>query len=53
VTEVAGLDRVRFLKWIVAFTGLSAAWVLNDGEEPEDDFAVGALALEALARVGG
>ncbi len=53
VTEVAGLGRVRLLKWIVAFTGLSAAWVMNDGEEPEDDLAVGALALEELERMGG
>ena len=52
-TEVAGLDRVRLLKWIVAFTGLSAAWVLNDGDEPEEDLAVGSLALEELARLGG
>jgi streptomycin 6-kinase len=53
VTEVAGLDRVRLLMWIVAFTGLSAAWVLNDGEEPEDDLAVGVLAMEELERLGG
>lgn len=53
VTNLAGLDRVRLLKWIVAFTGLSAAWVLDDGEEPVDDFAVGALALAELEREGG
>jgi streptomycin 6-kinase len=51
VTELTGLDRIRLLKWIVAFTGLSAAWVLNDGEVPDDDLAVGALALEGLERV--
>jgi streptomycin 6-kinase len=52
VTELAQLDRVRLLQWIVAFTGLSAAWVLNDGDEPVDDFAVGALALEELESFG-
>jgi streptomycin 6-kinase len=50
VSELAGLDQLRLLQWIVAFTGLSAAWVLNDGAEPEDDLAVGSLALQALAQ---
>jgi streptomycin 6-kinase len=53
VTDVALLDRVRLLKWIVAFTGLSAAWVTSDGEEPEDDLTVGELALAELERMGG
>lgn len=53
VCELAGLDRARLLKWIVAFTGLSAVWVLNDGDVPEDDFAVGALALEELEKITG
>jgi streptomycin 6-kinase len=53
VTEIAGLDRVRLLQWIVAFTGLSAAWVMNDGDVPDDDLVVGATALRELERVGG
>lgn len=31
VTEMAGLERERMLRWIVAWGGLSAAWILLDG----------------------
>ena len=48
LAEAAGLDRVRFLKWTLAFTGLSAAWILDDGETPEVDLAVAELALAEL-----
>ena len=34
VGEAAGLKRIRLLKWIVAYAGLSAAWILGDGEKP-------------------
>ena len=51
LAEAAGLDRVRFLKWILAFTGLSAAWILGDGDTPELDLAVAELALAELNRV--
>jgi streptomycin 6-kinase len=44
VADAAGLDRTRLLKWTLAFTGLSAAWILNDGDQPDQDFAVGARA---------
>ena len=30
VCEAAGLDRKRLLQWILAWTGLSAVWCLND-----------------------
>jgi streptomycin 6-kinase len=53
ITEIAPVDRVRLLKWIVAFTGLSAAWILNDGDEPDVDLAVGSLALAELERLEG
>jgi streptomycin 6-kinase len=42
------LDRVRFLKWVLAFAGLSAAWILADGDEPDLDLAVAALAAAEL-----
>ena len=32
VTEAAGLERDRLLRWILAWTGLSAAWFLSDGD---------------------
>jgi streptomycin 6-kinase len=50
ITEVAGLDRRRLLQWIVAWTGLSAAWFISDNGSPETDLAIGALALAELGR---
>jgi streptomycin 6-kinase len=50
IAEAAGLDRVRLLKWTLAFTGLSAAWILADGNTPELDLAVAELALAELSR---
>ncbi|MGY3620266.1 aminoglycoside phosphotransferase family protein [Bradyrhizobium sp. USDA 10063] len=32
VAEAAKLDRLRLLSWILAWTGLSAAWYLGDGD---------------------
>jgi streptomycin 6-kinase len=46
----AGLDRRRLLQWIVAWSGLSAAWFLSDGGSPETDFRIAEL---ALAELGG
>ena len=51
IAEAAGLDRSRLLQWVLAFAGLSAAWILGDGEEPKLDLAVAALAASALNRV--
>lgn len=50
VAEAAGLNRVRLLKWVLAFAGLSAAWHLGDGEKSELDHAVAELAAAELAR---
>ena len=50
IAEAAGLDRARFLKWILAFTGLSAAWILGDGKQPDLDLAVAELAASELGR---
>src|SRR5262245_53338193 len=40
VAAVAGLDRARLLKWILAYAGLSAAWMIEDGQQPEQALAV-------------
>ena len=53
VADAAGLDRTRLLRWILAFTGLSAAWILGDGDQPELDLAVAELAAAELAGVSG
>jgi streptomycin 6-kinase len=50
ISDVAGLDRTRFLEWIVAFTGLSAAWTYGGNAEPHHDLAVNALAVDLLER---
>ncbi|MGH2617308.1 MAG: aminoglycoside phosphotransferase family protein [Thermomicrobiales bacterium] len=50
IAEAAGLDRTRFLQWVLAFTGLSAAWILNDGDDPALDLAVAELAAAEASR---
>jgi streptomycin 6-kinase len=51
VAEAAGLERQRLLDWILALCGLSAAWRIADGETPDLDLAVAALATTERARV--
>ncbi len=48
ITEAAALDRTRLLQWTLAFTGLSAVWIFDDGDEPRLDLAVASLASAAL-----
>ena len=50
VAEAADLDRMRLLKWIAAWAGLSAVWLLEDGETPELDLTIVRLALAELDR---
>jgi streptomycin 6-kinase len=50
VADAADLDRTRLLQWTLAFTGLSAAWILGDGDRPDLDLAVGELAAAELSR---
>ena len=42
------LDRVRPLKWVLAYAGLSAAWRLGNGGEPGLDVAVAELVAAEL-----
>lgn len=35
VSETAGLEPKRLLQWVLAQSGLSAAWILSDGGTPE------------------
>jgi streptomycin 6-kinase len=50
VAEAAGLDRAWLLRWVLAFAGLSAAWMLDDGDEPLLDLTVATIAAAELAR---
>lgn len=48
IAEAARLERTRLLQWTLAFAGLSAAWILNDGDDPALDLAIAELALAEL-----
>jgi streptomycin 6-kinase len=48
VAEAAGLERRRLLKWVLAYAGLSAAWSLHDGDDPETALAVARIAEAEL-----
>jgi len=44
------MERRRLLDWILAYTGISAAWLIDDGEAAEVDLAIAALALAERER---
>jgi streptomycin 6-kinase len=44
----SGIEPRRMLRWIIAWTGLSAAWIMADGDDPAVDLAVAGLAAAAL-----
>jgi streptomycin 6-kinase len=48
VAKAAGLDRERLLKWVLAYAGLSAAWSLDDGDDPQIALAVAAIAAREI-----
>lgn len=50
VVEHARIERARLLQWILAWTGLSAAWFLGDGDSPEIALRVAELALAEIDR---
>jgi streptomycin 6-kinase len=50
VVERSGIERRRLLQWILAWTGLSAAWFIADRRSPAIDLRVAALALAAIDR---
>jgi len=50
VAEAAGLERERLLRWILAWTGLSAAWYLGDGDPAAIDLRIAEMAAAELDR---
>ncbi|WP_031500649.1 aminoglycoside phosphotransferase family protein [Bryobacter aggregatus] len=50
VTTSAGLDRKRLLQWILAWSGLSAVWMMQDGLKPDLEISIAELAVSELAR---
>lgn len=51
IAEAARIDRTRFLEWVLAFTGLSAAWFIQDDQEPVSDLAIAAMAVDELEKL--
>jgi streptomycin 6-kinase len=49
VAQAAQLDRKRLLEWVLAWAGLSAAWLLQEGEKPDLQLQVARLAALELA----
>ena len=50
VTARSGVPRHRLLQWILAWTGLSAAWLIADGGDAGVDLVIAALAAAELDR---
>ncbi|MDN7849770.1 aminoglycoside phosphotransferase family protein [Burkholderia seminalis] len=48
VTDAAQLDRQRLVQWILAWSGLSAVWLMEDGLPPDTRLQVAQLAAIAL-----
>ncbi len=48
VAEAAELDRKRLLQWVLAWAGLSAAWMLIDGASAATPLQVAELAAKEL-----
>ncbi|QRN04811.1 3'-kinase [Legionella sp. MW5194] len=48
VAEASQLEPTRLLKWILAYAGLSAAWHLEDGSNPELALQVAEIASSVL-----
>ena len=49
VAAAASLEPQRLLKWVLAFAGLSAAWTLGEGDQPDLALAVAVQAKAALS----
>lgn len=48
VAEIAGIAPERLLMWVLAYSGLSAAWTLGDGGDPRLALEAGAIAAAEL-----
>lgn len=48
VVERSGIERTRLLQWILAYTGLSAAWCLGDNQSAAVDLCIASYAAAAL-----
>ena len=49
IAETAGLDRKRLLQWTLCYAGLSAAWIIGDGDDAALPLAIAEAAGKELA----
>ena len=52
VGDVAGLERRRLLRWVLALAGLSSVWLRDDGAAADDDLTIMEIAAAELAFAG-
>lgn len=50
VSTAAGLDPKRLLQWVIAWSGLSAAWMLEEGTQIDEKLKLIEIAFAELAR---
>lgn len=50
VMEATGIERRQLLRWILAWTGLSAAWYFSDGDPAFTDLTIAEMAAAELDR---
>jgi len=50
VAAASHLERTRLLKWILAYSALSALWSLDDNEPAELALAIAEIAAAEIAR---
>lgn len=48
VADATGIDSMRLIQWVAAWAGLSAAWCINDKEDPQKALEVAKLAIAIL-----
>ena len=48
IAEVSGMEQRRLLQWVLAWSGLSAVWSMEDGDDPGAAMAVAQMAASAL-----
>ena len=51
VAAASGIERSRLLRWVLAWAGLSASWMLEDHEDPGGVMQVAKLAGSALGLI--
>ncbi len=51
IAHAAQLDRARLLRWILAYAGLSAAWILGDGDDATLDLTIAELAAAEIEKL--